>query len=374
MNLEKNKKTIMFLILYTVILIFALINIKYIFEFITYILKILSPFIIGCFIAFILNVLLNIIENKLFKKLNKKNSKIWQKIKRPTSLILSLLIVIGVIAVVFVLIIPELGNTITIFTNNIDNYKNESLNFLNKFGINDSQIKDFFENLSLIKDDLLTYLSQNKESIISGTIGVASTILGTITNITLGIVFALYLLVKKEDLQRQIKEINKIYFKKKKRKKIEEVSHLSFVTFSNFITGQVTEAFIIGILCFIGMLILRIPYSGAISALVGFTALIPVFGAFIGTIIGAFLILMVSPIKALIFVIFIIILQQIEGNLIYPKVVGKSVGLPGIWVMVAVTVGASISGILGMLISVPLCSVIYSLIKSNVKEKNKSKH
>ena len=122
------------------------------------------------------------------------------------------------------------------------------------------------------------------------------------------------------------------------------------------------------------MLILRIPYSGAISALVGFTALIPVFGAFIGTIIGAFLILMVSPIKALIFVIFIIILQQIEGNLIYPKVVGKSVGLPGIWVMVAVTVGASISGILGMLISVPLCSVIYSLIKSNVKEKNKSKH
>jgi len=127
-------------------------------------------------------------------------------------------------------------------------------------------------------------------------------------------------------------------------------------------------------LCFIGMLILNIPYSGAISALVGFTALIPVFGAFIGTIIGAFLILMVSPIKAIIFVVFIIILQQIEGNLIYPKVVGKSVGLPGIWVLVAVTVGASISGILGMLISVPLCSVIYSLIKTSVKEKNKSKH
>ena len=122
------------------------------------------------------------------------------------------------------------------------------------------------------------------------------------------------------------------------------------------------------------MLILNIPYSGAISALVGFTALIPVFGAFIGTIIGAFLILMVSPIKAIIFVVFIIILQQIEGNLIYPKVVGKSVGLPGIWVLVAVTVGASISGILGMLISVPLCSVIYSLIKTSVKEKNKSKH
>lgn len=122
------------------------------------------------------------------------------------------------------------------------------------------------------------------------------------------------------------------------------------------------------------MLILNIPYSGAISALVGFTALIPVFGAFIGTIVGAFLILMVSPIKAIIFVVFIIILQQIEGNLIYPKVVGKSVGLPGIWVLVAVTVGASISGILGMLISVPLCSVIYSLIKTSVKEKNRSKH
>lgn len=374
MNLEKNKKTIMFLIFYTVILVFALINIDKILALLNYLLKILSPFIIGCFIAFILNVLLNNIENKLFKKLNEKNSKIWAKIKRPLSLTLSLLIIIGVIAIIFILIIPELANTINIFTNNLDNYKNESLNFLNNFGISDSQIKDFFENLLLIKDDIISYLSQNKESIISGTIGVASTILGTITNITIGIVFALYILVKKEDLQRQVKEITKAYLPNKKRKKLEEISHLSFVTFSNFITGQVTEAFIIGILCFIGMLILNIPYSGAISALVGFTALIPVFGAFIGTIIGAFLILMVSPIKAIIFVLFIIILQQIEGNLIYPKVVGKSVGLPGIWVLVAVTIGASIGGIFGMLISVPLCSVIYSLIKTSVKEKNRPKH
>ena len=154
-----------------------------------------------------------------------------------------------------------------------------------------------------------------------------------------------------------------------------QIANLSNITFGNFISGQCLEALIIGLLCFIGMLILQIPYASTISVLVGFTALIPVFGAFIGTFIGAFLIFMVEPFKALIFIIFIIILQQLEGNIIYPKVVGKSVGLPSIWVMVAVTIGASLYGVLGMILSVPLCSILYSIIKTDVnlkiEEKNK---
>lgn len=376
-DLEKNKKTIMQLILFTVVIIFAFVNIEALWNFFMYIIKVFMPFIIGTIIAFVLNVLLNVVENKLFKKLNEKNSKIWRKIKRPTSVITTFVIIIAIIAFVLGLLIPQLQNTVEIFTDNIDSYKEQSVELLDKIGISNKDIKKFINGLDDIQGELTTYLDNNKEEIMQTTVGVASTVIGTITSFVLGIVFAIYILLKKEDLARQSKKILKAYLPEKREKRIREICEVSNTTFGNFISGQCLEALIIGILCFIGMLILQIPYASTISVLVGFTALIPVFGAFIGTAIGAFLILMVDPTKAIIFIIFIIILQQIEGNLIYPKVVGKSVGLPGLWVMVAVTVGASIAGILGMLVSVPLCSVLYGIIKTNVNaridEKNKQK-
>ncbi len=376
-DLEKNKKTIMQLILFTVVIIFAFVNIEALWNFFMYIIKVFMPFIIGAIIAFVLNVLLNVVENKLFKKLNEKNSKIWRRIKRPTSVITTFVIIIAIIAFVLGLLIPQLQNTVEIFTDNIDSYKEQSVELLDKIGISNKDIKNFTNGLDDIQGELTTYLDNNKEEIMQTTVGVASTVIGTITSFVLGIVFAIYILLKKEDLARQSKKILKAYLPEKREKRIREICEVSNTTFGNFISGQCLEALIIGILCFIGMLILQIPYASTISVLVGFTALIPVFGAFIGTAIGAFLILMVDPTKAIIFIIFIIILQQIEGNLIYPKVVGKSVGLPGLWVMVAVTVGASIAGILGMLVSVPLCSVLYGIIKTNVNaridEKNKQK-
>lgn len=376
-DLEKNKKTIMQLILFTVVIIFAFVNIEALWNFFMYIIKVFMPFIIGAIIAFVLNVLLNVVENKLFKKLNEKNSKIWRKIKRPTSVITTFVIIIAIIAFVLGLLIPQLQNTVEIFTDNIDSYKKQSVELLDKIGISNKDIKKFINGLDDIQGELTTYLDNNKEEIMQTTVGVASTVIGTITSFVLGIVFAIYILLKKEDLARQSKKILKAYLPEKREKRIREICEVSNTTFGNFISGQCLEALIIGILCFIGMLILQIPYASTISVLVGFTALIPVFGAFIGTAIGAFLILMVDPTKAIIFIVFIIILQQIEGNLIYPKVVGKSVGLPGLWVMVAVTVGASIAGILGMLVSVPLCSVLYGIIKTNVNaridEKNKQK-
>lgn len=376
-DLEKNKKTIMQLILFTVVIIFTFVNIEALWNFFMYIIKVFMPFIIGAIIAFVLNVLLNVVENKLFKKLNEKNSKIWRKIKRPTSVITTFVIIIAIIAFVLGLLIPQLQNTVEIFTDNIDSYKKQSVELLDKIGISNKDIKKFINGLDDIQGELTTYLDNNKEEIMQTTVGVASTVVGTITSFVLGIVFAIYILLKKEDLARQSKKILKAYLPEKREKRIREICEVSNTTFGNFISGQCLEALIIGILCFIGMLILQIPYASTISVLVGFTALIPVFGAFIGTAIGAFLILMVDPTKAIFFIIFIIILQQIEGNLIYPKVVGKSVGLPGLWVMVAVTVGASIAGILGMLVSVPLCSVLYGIIKTNVNaridEKNKQK-
>ncbi len=368
-NLEKNKKTIIELIIFTVVIIFAFVNIEALWSFITYIIKIFMPFIIGVMIAFVLNVLLNVVENKLFKKLNEKNGKVWKKIKRPTSLITTFIIIIALIAFILGLLIPQLKNTATIFTDNFDSYKKESIKILDKIGIDDKDIKVLNKNIEKIKGEVTSYVGDNKQEIVQTTFGVASSVVGTITSLVLGIVFAIYILLKKEDLARQSRKVLKAYLPEKKEKRIREIANLSNKTFGNFISGQCLEALIIGVLCFIGMFILQIPYASTISVLVGFTALIPVFGAFIGTVIGAFLILMVDPTKAIIFIIFILILQQLEGNLIYPKVVGKSVGLPGIWVMVAVTVGASIAGVLGMLLSVPICSVLYSILKTDVNNR-----
>ena len=376
MDLEKNKKTIMQLILFTIIVIFAFINISYLWTFIKYIIAIFMPFIIGAMMAFVLNVLLNVVENKLFKKLNKKNTKTWKKLKRPVSLVTTFIIIIAIIALILGLIIPQLKNTVELFTENFDSYKTQSVELLEKVGIEKKTINKLNNNIENIQEEATKYISKNSDKIMQTTVGVATTVAGTVTTIVLGMVFAIYILLKKEDLTRQFKKLARAYLPEKRQTTLKEISTLSNKTFGNFVSGQCIEALIIGLLCFIGMLILQIPYAPTIAVLVGFTALIPVFGAFIGTAIGAFLILMVDPTKALIFIIFIIILQQIEGNLIYPKVVGNSVGLPGIWVMVAVTVGASIGGILGMLLSVPVCSILYSILRTDVNnridQKNKT--
>ena len=376
MDLEKNKKTIMQLILFTIIVIFAFINISYLWTFIKYIIAIFMPFIIGAMMAFVLNVLLNVVENKLFKKLNKKNTKTWKKLKRPISLVTTFIIIIAIIALILGLIIPQLKNTVELFTENFDSYKTQSVELLEKVGIEKKTINKLNNNIENIQEEATKYISKNSDKIMQTTVGVATTVAGTVTTIVLGIVFAIYILLKKEDLTRQFKKLARAYLPEKRQRTLKEISTLSNKTFGNFVSGQCIEALIIGLLCFIGMLILQIPYAPTIAVLVGFTALIPVFGAFIGTAIGAFLILMVDPTKALIFIIFIIILQQLEGNLIYPKVVGNSVGLPGIWVMVAVTVGASIGGILGMLLSVPVCSILYSILRTDVNnridQKNKT--
>lgn len=367
--MKLNKKDIRFLILYTVLLIFGFIYIKEIFSILRYIIKIFMPFIIGIMIAFVLNVLMEVIENKWLEKLN------WNKnTKRALSLTLSIFIVIGFFIILMLLIIPNLQDTIVIFANNIPDYLSNLKELLLKLNVSDNVINDIMDTLSNLGDSAKEYVLSNSGKIIETTFGIASNVLNAFVNVFIGIVFAIYFLIDKEKISRQFNNIMKAYLPSKSCNKIIDIAELSNRVFANFVSGQCLEAIIIGVLCFFGMIILRLPYAGAISVLVGFTALIPVFGAFIGTIVGAFLIFMVNPLQAVIFVIFIIVLQQLEGNLIYPHVVGKSVGLPGIWVLVAVTVGASINGILGMLLSVPLASIIYSILKTDVNLKLKKKN
>lgn len=367
--MKLNKKDIRLLVLYTVLLVFSFIYIKEIFSILKYIIKIFMPFIIGVMIAFVLNVLMGVIENKWFKKL------IWNKnTKRGISLTLSILIVIGFFIILLLLIIPNLQDTIVIFANNIPDYLSNLKELLLKLNVSDNVINDIMDALSNLGDSAKEYVLSNSGKIIETTFGIATNVLNAFVNVFIGIVFAIYFLIDKEKISRQFSNIMKAYLPSKSCKKIEDIVELSNKVFANFVSGQCLEAIIIGVLCFFGMIILRLPYAGAISVLVGFTALIPVFGAFIGTIIGAFLIFMVNPLQSVIFVIFIIVLQQLEGNLIYPHVVGKSVGLPGIWVLVAVTIGASINGVLGMLLSVPLASILYSILKTDVNLKLKKKN
>ncbi len=363
----KNKKDLRELITYTVVLIFAFIYIKPIINILLYIIELFSPIIIGFIMAFVINVLMNTIENKWFKK---ELSNVKEKNKRIFSLTLSLIIIIGVVFIVGLLIIPELKNTIEIFMGNISSYQDNLNNFLSKFGISLEEgnvINQFVENIS-------SYIRSNGDSILNLTLGIASNVVSTVVEMFIGLVFAIYLLAGKEKFCEATNNLIDAYLPKRFHGQIDRISKLSNKIFASFVSGQCLEALIIGLLCFGGMLLLRLPYAPTIAVLVGFTALIPVFGAFIGTIVGAFLIFMINPMQAIIFIIFIIVLQQFETNLIYPRVVGKSVNLPAILVLVAVTIGANLGGVWGMLLSVPCASILYSIIVTDVNTRiNKQK-
>lgn len=358
---KENKKELLKLVVLAIVLIFAFIHIKEIWEFLKFLVQLVMPFILGIVIAFVLNILVNLIENKLLDK-----AKMKDKSKRTISLVLSFAIVFTFIIILLLIIIPQLKNAVNLFVDNMPMYEENVKMLLERFNIDPDIINQIEEGIKNFGTVALDFIKDNRDQIWDITLGVASNVISVLVNLVIALVFAIYLLAQKEKLLHQLNKVLDAYLPEKRVSKIKDIAKLSNRVCASFVSGQCLEAVIIGVLCFIGMLVLGIPYAATISVLIGVTALVPVYGAFIGTIFGAFLIFMVSPIKALIFVIFILILQQFEGNLIYPKVVGKSVGLPGIWVFVAVTIGASLAGILGMLISVPVASILYSVLATDV--------
>ena len=364
---DKTRKDIIIIISYIALVIFALVNFSKIFVFLGKVISIFSPFLLGIILAFVLNVLNNFIEKKIFGKI--KPSKIWNKIKRPLCITLSLILVFLTIFFVMNLLIPQLKNSASLFTDTLPAYKEDIIGILNKFDVDESTVNKVGEYLDNFGKVITDYIKGNSKDVITVTTEVATSVVNIISKGIITLVFAIYMIAQKETLSRQINKVMKAYLKPKTINKINTVANK---TFSNFVTGQCLEALIFGSLVFVGMLIFRFPYASTIGVLLGFTALIPIFGAFIGTAIGFILIMMVSPVKAILFVVFIIVLQQIEGNLIYPRVVGKSIGLPGMWVLLSVTVGGSIGGILGMLIATPLCSLLYALFTKMVNDRLKS--
>lgn len=334
-----------------------------------------EPFILGFCIAFVINVLMRPLEKLWDSVFRKKKGKAAERLKRPVCLILSTLIMFGIVFALLFMIIPEFKNTfgtiaksVPQYISKIEGWLSTAIAFAESHGFT---LPEFSFNVEKIMSVLSGAI--NSSGIVDKTLGLTGSIVSGIVNLVIAFAFSLYLLAQKEKLAASSKKTLYAFFKEEKINRFLGFIKLTDQIFTNFLTGQLTEAVIIGVLCFIGMLIFRMPYAAVISVLVGTTALIPVFGAFIGTGIGAFLILFVSPMKALWFVVFIVILQQLEGNLIYPKVVGKSVGLPGIWVLTAVTIGGNLAGVVGILISVPLCAVLYTLLRQAVNNEIRDK-
>lgn len=339
--------------------------------------EIFASFVLGCIFALVLDVPMSFIERKLFGEpaLGESRGKIKHKLARPVSILLTFVGVGGLLTLVLSLLIPSIRTTAVQLYQQVPDFINRAFKLATSSPTLNAYIKK--SGLSATKViQMITDKIQDGEFITSTVSGMMSFASGTLTmfvNILIAIVFAIYMLSQKEALKSQMRRICTAYLPAGAAKQVIHVAVLSKSTFSNFISGQGLEALILGSLCMVGMSILRLPYAATIGVLVAVTAFIPIVGAFLGIAIGGFLILITSARQALVFIIFMVVLQQIEGNLIYPRVVGKSVGLPSLWVLFAITVGGSVGGIMGMFLAVPVMSVVYCLIRDSVESRNARK-
>ena len=405
--MQLNKQTfrkLLILVGFGVLLNFAVQHLDTLDGAFSWVFAIIEPFVLGGVLAFILNVPMRAVERFLFPpkktsvietvlikegELQDKAGEVIRnsipgtkkqppkrprfdidRIRRPVSMIVTLLLVAAVVALVFGIVLPELIRTGTNLITNMPGYFESASVWVNKLLEDNpailSYINDIIQQINL--DEMSSRLMQflQDSELIQNIFGTASSLVGGVVNAFIGLIFSFYILIRKEQLARQCKMILSAFLPRGVVERVVRIARLTSSTFSHFLSGQCTEAVILGFLFFIAMSVFKFPYALLCSVLIGFTALIPIFGAFFGCIVSALLILMVEPQKALWFVIMFLILQQVEGNLIYPHVVGSAVGLPSLWVLVAVTVGGSMFGILGMLFFIPLASVLYAILRDTV--------
>ena len=358
------------LILFTVITVIVGINYIKVLGLLAAAVNMAAPFILGAAIAFILNVPMRRIESSLSYVLKKGS-----RLLRPVSMALSILLVAGVLFLVMFVVAPQLVRTLLGLQSSIPVFFGEVRQWLEQLFAENPQILTNMEQIQIdwqqLFNDSLKFLKNGAGSMLDTTFSAAISIVNGMSTFLIGFIFSIYILLQKENLIRQIKKLLAAFLPERTVEGIVKIAALTSRTFSNFFTGQCMEAVILGSMFFIVLVVLRLPYALLIGVLIAFTALIPVFGAFIGWAVGAFLMLIISPMDALLFSVVFFTLQQIEGNMIYPHVVGNSVGLPSIWVLVAVTLGGSMMGVVGMLIFIPLCSVLYTLLRDTVNERLK---
>lgn len=369
---KETRKHLMQIIAFGILLYCGIQNFDVVINAVRFVLSLIMPFLIGGAIAFVLNVPMKKIEKHLFAKSTK-----FEKFRRPAAYVLTLACVIGIIVLAVVVIVPELGNTFSIIAAQIPKTFNKLSKWLATIPETYPALEPAIAELNIDWNSVSKTAVDLVQSVGGGLfdsgVGIFSGIVNGVATFFIAFVFSVYILFQKEKLGRQIRQIMYALLPDKVTEKVLEVTFLSSQIFSNFLSGQCLEAVILGSMFVVAMSIFRLPYALLIGVTIAITALIPIFGAFIGCAVGFLLIVMVNPIQALWFVALFLVLQQLEGNLIYPHVVGSSVGLPSIWVLVAVTLGADLFGIGGILIFIPLCSVIYSLFRKFVKERLKKR-
>ncbi len=379
MNLsDETVKKIRGLIIFTALLMACFWKYDLVISILKFVFGVIFPFVLGGAIAFVLNVPMSFIERHLFPAERKEKNKAIAKLARPTSLVLVLLFVISILSLVMFVLIPQLADTFASLGESIQNFIPKVQMYLRETFGGNKEILAMINSLEFdwnnIMKTAMNFFKNGAGNMLDSTIGVAKSIVSGLTTFFIAFVFSCYILLQKQKLNVQVRKVLFAFVPKRRAEAILEVCSLTYSTFSSFLTGQCVEAIILGAMFVVVMTIIKLPYALLIGILIAFTALIPLFGAFIGCGIGAFLIFMVNPMKALIFIVVFLVLQQLEGNFIYPHVVGNSVGLPSIWVLAAVSIGGSLMGVWGMLIFIPLASVCYALFREVVYLKLKQQH
>ena len=370
MDLSKMSiKKIRELIVFTALLVVALWKFDVVLGVLKTIGDIIFPFVLGGAIAFLTNVPMSFLEKKIFENVKKKN-KIVRKLKRPISLILTIVLVVGVIALVMFGVIPQLTRTMGTLVTSINDFIPQMQSWIGEFFHNNQEIMNLVDQIEFDPDQAIKWgislLGNGAGNMMNTTMSAVGSIVSGVATFFIAFSFACYILFQKEKLHVQIRKVFFAFLPRQKADDFLKVCSLTYRTFANFLAGQCLEAVILGSMFVVTLSILKMPYALLIGILIAFTALIPIFGAFIGCAVGSFLIFMVNPQQAILFVIVFLVLQQIEGNLIYPHVVGESVGLPSIWVLAAVTIGGNLMGIVGMLVFIPLLSVLYTIFREFV--------
>lgn len=334
---------------------------------------IVFPLFLGCFMAYVINIIMKALEDHWFPDSQKPSV---NRMKRGICLFISIFLIFAVLFLIMRIVLPELIEAFSVIGKTIPIYFEKMQSWIVENGKMFPSIVKEVERMEVDWQDMFKKLAgfatSGVSSMLNSAVSILSRAVGSIVNIAIALIFAIYILINKEKLAGQLKAMEKAYLKPSFSKTINHILNTADSCFKSFITGQCVEAVILGILCTVGMFVFRFPYAPMVGTFIGATALIPMVGAYIGAIVGGFMIFTVSPVKALGFLIFIVVLQQIEGNLIYPKVVGSSIGLPGMWVLTAVTVGGGLAGIPGMLFGVPLAATLYRLISIDVKKRTKN--
>ena len=331
----------------------------------TTVLSAASPLIVGGVIAYLVNIIMSFFERHWFPKSQKKAV---VKSRRILCLIFAVLSMLAIVALVVLLVVPQLWDAVALLLSEVPEYMKKAVDWAESLEILPEDIFAMLENIDWKSQvsRIISTVTSGVGSVVGVAVNVVASVFSGVFNALLSVIFALYLLFGKERLGRQCRKVMTRYLKPGINEKILHVLAVINDCFHKYIVGQCTEAIILGTLCTVGMLIFRFPYATMVGALVAFTALIPVAGAYIGAGVGAFMIMTVDPMKAVLFLVYILVLQQLEGNIVYPRVVGSSIGLPGIWVLAAVTVGGGVMGIPGMLLGVPLAAAAYRLLREDV--------